>query len=183
MALNDDIKNILADFGDKLVTDLRENLLRKENRPTKSKLSASIKYNDTVFKNGSYVMSISINDYYKYVDQGRGAGPVSQSGQKNIGEWGASRGYIGEFQKKNLQQRLEQQAKNKTNRKKKPLKKLAFDKARKQFIFLVARKLKQKGYKGNNFFGEVFDDGRVETLTQTLTQLLSKNVAIEIITQ
>ena len=60
MALSDDIKNILADFGDKLVTDLRENLLRKENRPTKSKLSASIKYNDTVFKNGSYVINEEI---------------------------------------------------------------------------------------------------------------------------
>ena len=183
MALNDEIEKLLTDFGENLVTDLRDNLLSKERSTTKSKLSASIKFNSVVFKDNSYVMSISLNDYYKFVDEGRGKGGVSQDGQKNIGEWGASRGYIGEFMKTNLKQRLEQQSKNKTNRKKKPLKKLAFDKAKKQFVYLVSRKLKQKGYKGNNFFSEVFDDGRVETLTQALTQLLSRNVAIEIVRQ
>lgn len=181
MGLSDEIIDILGDWGKQFEDDLRANLLSKENNPTKSRLSASIKYKATVLKGDTFIIQIGINDYYKFVDEGRKPGNVSKQGQDKIGEWAARRGYIGKFQQNNLKQRLERQAKNKTNRKKKVLKALKFDKAKKQFKYLVSRKIKMKGYKGNQFYSEIVNDGRVEALEKILSDTIKREVKLEIL--
>lgn len=181
MALSNEIIDILADWGKEFEDDLRTNLLKKEKNATKSRLSASIKFKAVVTAGNTFTVQIGINDYYKFVDEGRKAGNVSKQGQDKIGEWAARRGYIGKFQQNNLKQRLEKQAKNKTNRKKKVLKALKFDKAKKQFKYLVSRKIKMKGYKGNNFYSEIINDGRVEALEKILSDTIKREVKLEIL--
>jgi hypothetical protein len=168
--LNKDIQKQLDKFGIELVTDLRTNLLSKERSNTASKLSASIKSLGTTFKDGTFTLKISINDYYTFVDEGRGKGGVSKEGQEKIGEWGAARGIIGKFQRESIVKGQRVQRK----------KKLSFEKAKKQFIFLVSRKIKMKGYKGNNFYSEIVEDGRFNDLSQSLAQVIGKNVVVEI---
>lgn len=41
--------------------------------------------------------------------------------------------------------------------------------------------IKRFGYKGNNFYSDVVDDGRLEKLQADLTELLKTNIGIEII--
>ena len=118
MELNKKIINELNNFGKSFVEDLRDNLLSKEKSETKSRLSASIKTLNTVYSDGVFKLQIEINDYYTFVDKGRGKGGVSKEGQAKIGEWGASRGYIGKFQTNELKRRLEKQRENKTNKRK-----------------------------------------------------------------
>lgn len=185
MDLNKQIQKELDRFGTEFVTDLRDNLLSKERSNTASKLSASIKSLGTTFKDGTFTLKISINDYYTFVDEGRngekvqnrktrdGSGKygVSKEGQEKIGEWGASRGYIGKFQKEQVVKGERQVRK----------KKLTFEKAKKQFIFLVSRKIRMKGYKGNNFYSEVVEDGRFDTLSKQLSDIIGKTIVIEVV--
>jgi hypothetical protein len=169
--LNKQIQKELDRFGTEFVTDLRTNLLSKERSNTKSKLSASIKSLGSTFKDDSFTLKIQINDYYKFVDEGRGKGGVSKEGQEKIGEWGASRGYIGKFQKEKIVKGERQVRK----------KKLTFEKAKKQFIFLVSRKIKMKGYEGNNFYSEIVEDGRFDKLSKQLSDIIGKEIVIEIV--
>jgi hypothetical protein len=182
--LNKQIQKELDRFGTEFVTDLRDNLLSKERSNTKSKLSNSIKTLGT-FKDGTFTLKISLNDYYTFVDEGRngekvqnrktrdGSGKygVSKEGQEKIGEWGAARGYIGKFQKEQVVKGQRQVRK----------KKLSFEKAKKQFIFLVSRKIRMKGYKGNNFYSEVVEDGRFDTLSKQLSDIIGKTIVIEVV--
>jgi hypothetical protein len=169
--LNKQIQKELDKFGTEFVTDLRDNLLSKERSNTKSKLSNSIKTLGTTFKDGTFTLKISLNDYYNFVDEGRGKGGVSKEGQEKIGEWGAARGYIGKFQKEQVVKGQRQVRK----------KKLTFEKAKKQFIFLVSRKIRMKGYKGNNFYSEVVEDGRFDTLSKQLSDIIGKTIVIEVV--
>ena len=171
MDLNKQIQKELDRFGTEFVTDLRTNLLSKERSNTKSKLSASIKSLGSTFKDDSFTLKIQINDYYKFVDEGRGKGGVSKEGQEKIGEWGAARGYIGKFQKEQVVKGERQVRK----------KKLTFEKAKKQFIFLVSRKIKMKGYEGNNFYSEIVEDGRFDKLSKQLSDIIGKEIVIEIV--
>ena len=171
MDLNKQIQKELDRFGTEFVTDLRTNLLSKERSNTKSKLSASIKSLGSTFKDDSFTLKIQINDYYKFVDEGRGKGGVSKEGQEKIGEWGASRGYIGKFQKEKIVKGERQVRK----------KKLTFEKAKKQFIFLVSRKIRMKGYEGNNFYSEIVEDGRFDKLSKQLSDIIGKEIVIEIV--
>jgi hypothetical protein len=150
---------------------LRDNLLSKEKSKTKSNLSASIKSLGSTFKDDSFTLKIQINDYYKFVDEGRGKGGVSKEGQEKIGEWGAARGYIGKFQKEKIVKGERQVRK----------KKLTFEKAKKQFIFLVSRKIKMKGYEGNNFYSEIVEDGRFDKLSKQLSDIIGKEIVIEVV--
>ena len=120
-------------------------------------------------------------EYGEAVDKGRKAAGVSKEGQDSIAKWGKSRGYVGSFASKTLEARLKKQSENKTNRKKKALKKPSFDKQVKSFVYVVSRKLRLKGYKGNGFYTEVISDGRLDKLKEDLAKVLKTNIGIEII--
>lgn len=182
MGLNEDIHKLLEDFGVKTVPDLQQSL--RDKGVTKggqdSNLSAKIRY--TVTQKGKIIsFSLIMPEYGEAVDKGRKAAGVSKEGQESIGKWGKSRGYVGQFATKTLEARLKKQSENKTNRKKKVLKKPSFDKQLKSFIYVVARKLKEKGYKGNGFYSEVIEDGRLDKLKQDLSNVLKSDIEIEII--
>lgn len=197
MALNDEIENLLLAFGVDMTKDLQKSLASKGSQFANSRLYGALGQsfdNIVVFKDNTFTITFKIPDYYYWVDKGRQPGPVAQSADKKIEEWGNSRGYIGKFMdnypKTNLKQRLKQQAEAKQkNSKRKKWKKLtegkrpSFQKAKKQFVFLVKRKVARDGYssKAKGFFTDVFADGRIDALTKALSDITGKNIAIEIL--
>lgn len=185
-----EVEKILEAFGTKVVEDLRKSLSEKlqaraasykskypggSSNPGDSALSASIKYL-IVDSSEGIKLNVYLNDYWEAVDSGRKPAGVSQDAR--IDKWIKSRNLIPGFQNKNLADRLEKQAKNKTTRKKKVLKKMKFADAVKAMDFLVRRKLKDKGYQGNQFFSSVLEDGRQEKLTKDIAAAMKKDIEI-----
>lgn len=201
MALNDEIEKLLDAFGRELITDLQSSLASKGSQFENSRLNGAIGdalkgSSLVVFKNGTFTMSFKIPSYYYWVDEGRQPGNVSKDADDNIATWGNSRGYIGEFMKTDLFNRQKEQlarkqsARNKRKdgkpskkRKYKTLKKKNFAKAKKQFVFLVKRKVARDGYssKAKGFFTDVYTDGRIQTLSKTLSSLLGREIVVELI--
>ena len=185
-----EVEIILEAFGTKVVEDLRKSLSEKlqaraasykskypggSSNPGDSALSASIKYL-IVDSSEGIKLNVYLNDYWEAVDSGRKPAGVSESAK--IDKWIKSRNLIPGFQNKNLADRLEKQAKNTSTRKKKVLKKMKFADAVKAMDFLVRRKLKNKGYQGNQFFSSVLEDGRQEKLATDIKAALNKEIQI-----
>ena len=185
-----EVEIILEAFGTKVVEDLRKSLSEKlqaraskyqskynsgSTNPGDSALGASIKYRILDSSEG-IKLNVYLNDYWEAVDSGRKAAGVSQDAR--IDKWIKSRNLIPGFQNKNLADRLEKQAKNTSTRKKKVLKKMKFADAVEAMDFLVRRKLKNKGYQGNEFFSSVMEDGRQEKLATDIKAALNKEIQI-----
>ena len=186
-----EVEKILEAFGTKVVEDLRKSLSEKlqaraasykskypggSSNPGDSALSASIKYL-IVDSSEGIKLNVYLNDYWEAVDSGRKAAGVSQDAR--IDKWIKSRNLIPGFQKSNLEDRIDTQNRlNKTNRKTKVLKKMKFADAVKAMDFLVRRKLKNKGYQGNQFFSSVLEDGRQEKLTKDIALAMKKDIEI-----
>ena len=184
MAIDKKIDEILVEFGVKLQTDLQASLKSKMSDGYNPRLSGKIKSLPIKHMGDltEYILQMPL--YGKALDGGRGKTKEPGNGalRKNIAEWLKRRNDIfRKFEKGNLEYRLEQQAKNKkTNRPSKPLKPLKFEKAVKQFSFLIARKIHKRGYEGNQFFSEVINDGRLEKLERDLIEATQNEVLIEI---
>ena len=186
-----EVEKILEAFGTKVVEDLRKSLSEKlqaraasykskypggSSNPGDSALSASIKYL-IVDSSEGIKLNVYLNDYWEAVDSGRKPAGVSQDAR--IDKWIKSRNLIPGFQKSNLEDRIDTQNRlNKTNRKTKVLKKMKFADAVKAMDFLVRRKLKNKGYQGNQFFSSVLEDGRQEKLTKDIALAMKKDIEI-----
>lgn len=185
-----EVEIILEAFGTKVVEDLRKSLSEKlqaraasykskypggSSNPGDSALSASIKYL-IVDSSEGIKLNVYLNDYWEAVDGGRKPAGVSEDAK--IDKWIKSRNLIPGFQNKNLADRLEKQSKNTSTRKKKVLNKMKFADAVKAMDFLVRRKLKDKGYQGNQFFSSVLEDGRQQQLTKDIAAAMKKNIEI-----
>jgi hypothetical protein len=185
-----EVEIILEAFGTKVVEDLRKSLSDKlqaraasykskypggSSNPGDSALSASIKYL-IVDSSEGIKLNVYLNDYWEAVDSGRKPAGVSESAK--IDKWIKSRNLIPGFQNKNLADRLEKQGKNTSTRKKKVLKKMKFSEAVKAMDFLVRRKLKNKGYQGNQFLTSVLEDGRQEKLATDIRLAMKKDIEI-----
>jgi len=181
MALVDEILKELEDFGTSLKDDTQQSLRDKGVTfgGQDSKLSNKIRF---VIKqsNGGITFNLLMPQYGLAVDDDRKAAGVSQDGQKNISSWIKRKGMVGKFANDTLQARLKKQAENKTDRKKKKLVKPSFEKSLKALTYLVSRKLKQKGFKGNHFFTKVVNDGRIKALQDRLSKLIKTEILIQI---
>ena len=182
MAIDKKIDEILVEFGMKLEQDLQDSLASKMGGGYNARLSGKIKSLPIrhVGDLTEYILQMPL--YGKALDGGRLPTKEKTDGtmRGKVEDWIKRRALVGKYINDNLQQRLDKQAKNKTNRPKKPLKKLAFEKAVKQLSFLIARKIHKKGYKGNQFFSEVINDGRLEKLEKDLIEAAQNEVVIEI---
>lgn len=182
MALSDEIYKILDEFGTATKEDLQQSLRDKgvtfggNDSKLSNKISFEIKQNSN-----SISFKLKMPEYGEAVDKGRRAAGVSVEGQGSISSWAKRKGIVGKFAANTLQARIEKQAKNKTDRKKKVLKKPSFEKSLKALTYLVSRKLKNKGYKGNHFYSEVVNDGRISKLKKDLATVLKSEIEIEII--
>jgi hypothetical protein len=185
-----EVEIILEAFGTKVVEDLRKSLSDKlqaraasykskypggSSNPGDSALSASIKYL-IVDSSEGIKLNVYLNDYWEAVDGGRKPAGVHEDAK--IDKWIKSRNLIPGFQNKNLADRLEKQGKNTSTRKKKVLKKMKFADAVKAMDFLVRRKLKDKGYQGNQFLSSVLEDGRQDKLAKDIRLAMKKDIEI-----
>lgn len=174
-----EVDDIIQSFGVRLVSDLRQSLVKKKvtfGGGGESRLSAKIRYTVTRTAEG-FVFSLVMPEYGDILDKGRRPGKVSKEGRAEIEDWAARKGIIGKFQTSNLQTRQDKQAKG---NKRKSLKKLPFQKAKKAIGFLIARKVTKKGYKGNQFLTEVLNDGRIDRFKQDLANALKKEITFNI---
>jgi len=189
------IETILEDFGEKLVNDLRAALKAKNvgYGGQDSKLAAQIRFR-VVPNNNGISFQLLMPDYGEFVDRGRGSGPVSKKGIEKIGEWARAKGIVGKYQDKELQERIERQNQSKQKAKKfskqgkrdravrkwKTLKKMPFNRAKKQLAFAIASKIRAKGYEGKNFFTDTINDGRLDTLATDLKDYGLENFKFDI---
>ena len=189
------IETILEDFGEKLVNDLRAAL--KANNVgyggQDSKLAAQIRFR-VVPKDNSISFQLLMPYYGEFVDRGRGSGPVSKKGIEKIGEWARAKNLVGKYQDKELQERIERQNQSKQKaksfskqgkrdkavRKWKTLKKMPFNRAKKQLAFAIASKIRAKGYEGKNFFTDTINDGRLDILATDLKDYGLENFKFDI---
>ena len=151
-----DIYKLLKEYGDKLVKDLKQSLRSKGVRygNTNSDVANSIEYKIKEFSYGPRI-NIKMNSYGKYVDRGRGPGPVSEKGVKNIIKWANKKGIVNKFAKE---------------------KKMPIKRAEKSLGFLISRKIKKEGYKATYFYTNIINDGRQEELMRKVNLTYSKMV-------
>ena len=189
------IETILEDFGEKLVNDLRAALKAKNvgYGGQDSKLAAQIRFR-VIPKNESISFQLLMPDYGEFVDRGRGSGPVSKKGIEKIGEWARAKGIVGKYQEDELYERQKKQIASKQRarnyskeskrdravRKWKTLKKMPFNRAKKQLAFAIASKIRAKGYEGKNFFTDTINDGRLDTLATDLKDYGLENFKFDI---
>jgi hypothetical protein len=174
-------QKILDEFGVKLVKDTRKNYNDgQKKRSAKFKgthnensvLGASIRFL-IKRKQGGIEFQLLMNDYWKYINDGRKKGPVSKEGQSLIEKW---------IKKKSID------APRIIDSFKKPLKTqgltrkpTSYVKAVKQLTYLIARKKKIKDTEGTGFLDKTLQDGRLDKLREDLTIVLRKDIKIQII--
>lgn len=189
------IETILEDFGEKLVNDLRAALKAKNvgYGGQDSKLAAQIRFR-VIPKNEGISFQLLMPDYGEFVDRGRGPGPVSKKGIEKIGEWARAKNLVGKYQEDELYERQKKQIASKqrarnyskeskrerAKRKWKTLKKMPFNRAKKQLAFAIASKIRAKGYEGKNFFTDTINDGRLDTLATDLKDYGLENFKFDI---
>lgn len=191
------IETILEDFGEKLVNDLRAALKAKNvgYGGQDSKLAAQIRF-IIIPKNDGISFQLKMPDYGEFVDRGRpktknkGDGSVKDK----IGEWARAKNLVGKYQEKELYERQKKQIASKqrasnfskeskrerAKRKWKTLKKMPFNRAKKQLAFAIASKIHKKGYEGNNFFTDTINDGRLDILATDLKDYGLENFKFDI---
>lgn len=178
------VRTVLENFGETLVKDVQSNLAKKQQEKASrhgtpynrnSDLMNSVKF-EVSNKTGAILFELKMADYYDFVDRGRGAGGVSESGQKKIGYWIRKKG----LNPVKIISEMRLQARDRAGIKGvfKPRKKLTFEKATKAFTFLVTRKLSNDGYRGNFFYSEIILDGRLEKLKEDIQRELNEEVQI-----
>lgn len=176
------VQSVLENFGEKLVKDVQDNLIEKQQQKAakhgtafnrNSNLVNSVQF-EISNKIGAILFELTMADYYDLVDRGRKPGNVSEDA--NIKYW---------IKKKGLspvkiisEMRLKAREKAGTKGVYKPRKKLTFEKASKALDFLVRRKVQNKGYDGNFFYSEIILDGRIEKLKEDIQKELNDEVEI-----
>lgn len=177
------MSRVLENFIVKLKKDVQANLLKKEQQKANkyggsangnSKLWGTIK---AILEPNSDPSKISLvmQNYWYWVDGARKAGRVSRIGQDKLSDWikrkGVNPSKIIDAMKLAEAQKKQQPA---------PKKKTPFAKAQKQFAFIVARKLKAKGYPANHFYSEIINDGRLDRLKIDLKEELRQDIIIQV---
>lgn len=196
MSLNDEIRKVLTEFGESLNDDTRKSLRDKlykravdtvakskfkdkSVKKLESRLEATAKPLPVTYQNGVLTLKFEMNDYWRFVDEGRKAGSVSEDGQSKIAQWSDTRGLAEKIRISDLANRKQKQSLSK-RKGLKTLKKMPFDRAKKAAGYLVARSLKKKSLDPTHFFDEVINDGRIEELKQRLTEVIKKDIQIQI---
>ena len=187
MALNDEIRKVLSEFGLNLTIDTKKSLKQKlDERASKhggrkrtSRLEASAKALPITYQNGVLTFKFEMNNYWDIVDGGRRASNVSEEGQEKIAQWSGLSGLAEKIRLSDLEARKQKQSLSK-RKGLKTLKKMPFDRAKKAAGYLVARSLKKKSLEPTNFFTDVINDGRLDELKERLKELVKAEIKIEI---
>lgn len=179
--IENEFTKLLDNFGNDLVTDLKEQLVKDGvvgGGGTASKLAGSIRF---VFLTGKEQgIGITMADHWEFVENGRKAG--KRPPLQPIIDWIKWKG----IQLKPLSQKAKEASTGLGKAEKKVFKKNQIDSQIKSLAFAISNKIAQKGtiqrfgYKGSNFASDVLNDGRVDALTKTIAQKFGIEVRINI---
>ena len=176
------MNEVLNDYGERVVAALKDNLEFRKKLASR-RLSDSIKFK-IVSLVDTTTFELSLADYYKFVDKGRGptksgGGPIKgpldwgkPSLRKNILQWMTYKGI----------QPSAQMGYGKNKAAGKVSTATALDKAR-EMAYLISRKIHREGYKGSNFFTDVFKSGGVgdvKQLEQELSAAMGRAIRVEL---
>lgn len=178
------VSNVIELFADKLKTDLQELLQRKlaaksdKGYDGNSALGASIRISFLEHAGLIYGFELYLSDYYYWVNKGRQPGKgISREGQEKLAMWIKSRGLA-----PTISDRRKKQIKSIQNKKvKKAYKQISLEKKIKQVVFVISKKIKEKGYEANHFFDEVVNDGRIERFTTYLREQYKQDLELALI--
>lgn len=160
------LRSILENFGSDFVSDLGKSLDRRKD--ASRDLRKSIKFRLRL--QGDYFnFNLMMEDYYKWVDEGRKAGKGAPLGV--IDGWLKNPAVIS---------KLGLYSNKKLTSGKGLKKKLNANSYVNSLSFLINRKIKTKGIKPTYFFTNVFEDGRVERLKKELVDYLKQDVILTI---
>lgn len=168
---------ILDTFGQTLVTDLKESLVKNDvvgGGGNASKLAGSIRF--VFLKGNDQGIGITMKDYWEWVENGRKAGKIPPIDK--IIAWIKWKGIVPKLSDK--AKATAKGLKNKTVRK--GFKQKSHEAQIKSFAFAIATNIgkhgtiKRDNYKGTNFAAEVLGDGRISELAE----LLADEIGIEV---
>jgi len=162
------VLDVFEEKGNEAISRLKKGL---EKSNASMSLSQSIDYNVKRFSDGSYVWSLSMEDYYTFVNDGRPPGKMPPV--EKIEEWITEKGI-----------RVEKRVASQTYKAKYPKKPLApmtakvkatstltsILKNRRSMAFAIAKNIGKKGTKGNKFFDNVINQSFIEDFTEKLAE-------------
>lgn len=191
--INDkDVFALLEQFGEELIADIDKSLQNKgfgskANGGTQSTGLIGSTTFDINTGGGGLTMSFYMNDYWYYVQYGRGKTQVGKSkkpfektlaGKLYASGWDVGKGINArEWYKK----RLKDPSKSKMLKDYEGMRKLLT----KAIAHNIHKKgtIKRFGYKGSNFLTDVFQDGRFDSLSEKLSELIGQKIVIDITNQ
>lgn len=149
------IAGVLEDFGIDSVAALQSNLDGSDTNVTfnlRQSITFEVKFFATNLR-----FRLSLADYYRQVDEGRGPTTAGGSGQvKNeIEKWINNRGIVP-----------------------KPSTLTGITPTRKQLAFLISRKIHREGFKGNQFYSKVINQNTLDELSTKVAEAFGKDVQI-----
>jgi hypothetical protein len=154
------IEEVLNSFGENIVEALQKNL----SSGGASTLRDSIHF-QLEFDGEKYAFTLSLADYYYWVDKGRSAGKAPPLYPDVISKW---------IQNKGLQ--LDYKGLNKRP----PGKNISLARLEKSLAFLIRRKIARKGTKGNNFYSSVLTPEALQQLQQDLSIAFKTDVSVQL---
>lgn len=175
-----ELEQILDSFGKKLVIDVRNSwMAAKQAKASKhgstlnpnSRLAASMRY-DVVYDDKGVSMVFSMDKTYVFPDSGRNKGGVSKDGQASISEW---------IKRSGIKPKINVKPKATAKVKRKSIKitgKQSYEKQVKSMVYLISRKLKEKGYEGSHFYSKVINDGRLVELRRQIAEQFKKDINV-----
>ena len=169
--LTGDLLSDLVDGWAKYTTERLKNSLitsTMPKNPTSGRASMSL-YESidaarTRRRGNDVIGAINANDYYRYVDGGRGPTRNSGSGElvKALQSWIAEKG---------IKVRQSESEANELVRERNL-----------QFAKNIARKIHAKGYKGNKFFSKIINDATFDEFAEYLGRAMGQKIALSIAT-
>lgn len=183
----------LAIFGIKLKKDLQSSLIKKEKEKA-AKYGNSANGNSRLFgtikiafdnNDNPDIVSLTMEDYWYWINGGRKPGKVSNKGLESIESWIKRKGInpvarIAEMKKVTASKNLLTNHIVKPRKNFVAVKPLDFKSAVIAFGFMVRNKERHKGFEGNHFYDEVINDGRLVQLKKDLAIEYKKDITIVI---
>ena len=175
MSLAEDIDKLLNDFTEQYAKDLEIEMfkaLKKGGRGNPNPPDIEFK-GGVVYGVGKVFLNVYSNkDYWYYIENGRKKGKMPPT--KELGaKWQAKNG----INPANIIYQMTVDYNKKKGFTKRIVKKLPFQKAAKQFAFIVARSIGKKGVKPRPFIDNVNND-RLDIMLSKLSILIGKEVTL-----
>jgi hypothetical protein len=162
----DTLEDLLKEWAELKTRELEQSLLNS-NSPISGRASLSLLQSLSALpittRGNDVIARIQANDYYEYVDGGRG--PTRNKGNGGlrlaIQDWIASKGI-------QVRQSASESGQTVIER-------------NKSLAYVIARKIHRRGFKGNKFFSKVINDATFDELGEYLASAMGEKIALSVV--